>query len=94
MLVDSEQQEQRRVGWLVNAEGEYLLPLEGARGAGEEEESGSIMYAPPQQQNLLTAELSTHTAAARPNQGHVHSPTSCRPLSCRAVVLARLLNFQ
>ena len=33
------------------------------------------MYAPPQQQNLLTAELSPHTAAAaRLNEGQLHSP--------------------
>lgn len=65
----------RNTSWLLNAEVEYLLLyLKGSRGGSEREgKRSSIMYAPPQHQNLLTAELSTHTAAARPNQGRVPS---------------------
>lgn len=55
---------ENRARFLLNADVEYLLLYLNMALGGEKEERSSIMHVPPQSKNLLTAELSTQTAAA------------------------------
>lgn len=71
----------------------YCFISKGLGRAVDKKRSGSIMYAPPQAQNLLTAELSTHTAATRPDQGRLHCPAGSGPWALQSFGIDRTLEF-
>lgn len=88
---------QNREGGLYTAE-DLQLYLGGGVSGGQRRRSRravQLCMHLRKQQNLLTTEIITHTAASRPNEGRLDRRT-CGPQACRAArgIDQKLLNFQ